>query len=94
MNTPSKDDLIIALNAAGKAHHDYETHFLYGVRDEHWAGWYAAYVIGKFGEYTTPTNLTTWLAKAEGEPWSEAAAQHVLDQLKRAPNQSISGSHA
>jgi hypothetical protein len=81
MSVPNKDELIHALNAAGSAHHDYETHFLNGVLDEHWPGWYAAYVIGKFGEFTTPTNLTTWLSQAKGDPWSEAAAKYVLDQL-------------
>ena len=47
--------------SAGQAHHDYEAHFLRGVRDEHWAGWYAAYVLGRLGDFTTPTMLTQQL---------------------------------
>lgn len=46
-STPTTEQqLRDALSAAGGAHHDYETNFLRGTRDEQWAGWYAAYVLG------------------------------------------------
>ena len=43
---PTEQQLRDGLAAAGNAHHDYETNFLRGARDERWAGWYSAYVLG------------------------------------------------
>ena len=43
---PSGSDLAEALSAAGAAHHEYEQTALKGVRDELWAGVYAAFVLG------------------------------------------------
>jgi hypothetical protein len=82
MNNPSKADLRGALSAAGSAHHEFEQNFLKGERDEYWAGWYAAYVLGRLGEFTTPTQLTRWLQEAEGEgDWIDFAADHVVGNL-------------
>jgi hypothetical protein len=81
-STPSKQELITALSAAGHAHHDYESKFLGGSRDEQWAGWYAAYVLGRLGDFTTPTRLTGWLSEvAGGGDWAESAASYVLTNL-------------
>ena len=55
---PTKEVLEQALAAAGKAHHDYETNILGGVRDEQWPGWYAAYVLGRLGDFTSPSQLS------------------------------------
>jgi hypothetical protein len=80
--SPSQEDLRAALRAAGKAHHDYESRFLGGVRDAQWPGWYAAYVLGRLGDFTSPTELSHWLEATPDEgDWSEAAASHVLRQL-------------
>ncbi len=75
---PAEQELKDALASAGQAHHDYEANFLGGVRDEHWAGWYAAYVLGRLGDFTTPTMLTQKLGtvSAEGD-WAENAAAVV-----------------
>ena len=81
MTLPSRDTLVAALQAAGSAHHDYETNHLGGQRDEHWAGWYAAYVLGRTGDFTTPTRLTVCLETVAGDDWAEAAASAVLDSL-------------
>lgn len=71
-----------ALRDAGSAHHDYETGYLGGVRDEGWPGWYAAFVIGRLGDFATPTDLATWLEEADGgEDWAESAAEYVEEQL-------------
>jgi hypothetical protein len=81
---PSRDQLSEALVRAGAAHHEYETRYLEGVRDEQWPGWYAAYVLGRLGEFTSPTQLAIWLEEApyEGE-WAPAAAEFVLAELAR-----------
>lgn len=80
--TPSLEDLYAALAAAGTAHHEFETEYLAGVRDEAWAGWYAAYVLGRAGDFTTPTRLARWLEEVplEGD-WAEGAAKLVLSRL-------------
>ena len=81
MTQPRKDELVDALRAAGSAHHDYETNALNGQRDAQWAGWYAAYVLGRLGDFTSPTQLSGWLASASGEDWADAAADAVLERL-------------
>ena len=71
-----------ALSAAAKAHHDFESNFLRGVRDEEWARWYEAYVLGRLGNFTTPTQLTKSLEDAplKGD-WAENAAVHVVSMI-------------
>ena len=79
---PSLTDLQEALAAAGSAHHDFEQHALRGVHDEQWAGFYAAYVLGRLGDFTTATLLAGWLEDAPSvDDWSAAAASYVLGQL-------------
>lgn len=79
---PTEQQLKDALSAAGRAHHEFESNFLRGVRDEQWAGWYAAYVLGRLGDFTTPTQLAKWLADAplKGD-WAKNAAAHVAAML-------------
>jgi hypothetical protein len=82
MAKPSRAELREALSAASSAHHEFEQNFLKGERDEYWAGWYAAFVIGRLGEFTTPTKLTKWLQEANGEgEWAKIAADHLLKKL-------------
>ncbi len=82
--TPSEKQLRKALSSAGSAHHDYESNFLGGVRDEQWAGWYSAYVLGRLGDFTMPTLLTQWLGEVSDEDdWSANAAAHVLSRIER-----------
>lgn len=82
MSTPSQDDLCKALRAAGSAHHDYQTNFLNGKNDEQWPGWYAAYVLGRLGDFVTPTVLTQWLLAAPmAEDWSLSASEFVTQRL-------------
>ena len=56
MTRPTVQELEQALAAAGFAHHEFETRFLAGVRDEMWPGWYAAYVLGRLGDFAKPTD--------------------------------------
>ena len=79
---PSLNDLQEALTAAGVAHHEFEQHALRGVHDEQWAGFYAAYVLGRLGDFTTPTLLAGWLEDAPSvDDWAAAAARYVQGHL-------------
>src|SRR6478736_2165425 len=72
-----------ALFEAGRAHHDYETVVLNGVRDELWPGFYAAFVLGRLGAFTTASRLSRLLEEVTTpSSWSAAAAEHVLKSLK------------
>jgi hypothetical protein len=79
---PDPSTLAQTLADAGSAHHDYETVVLNGVRDELWPGFYAAFVLGRLGAFTTASRLSRLLEEvtAPGN-WSVAAAEHVLEHL-------------
>lgn len=82
MSKPSQDELEKALSYASSAHHDYENVTLAGNRDEQWSGFYAAYVLGRVGDFATPSALSQWLEEAPvGKKWAATAASHVLAQL-------------
>ena len=82
VSIPTEQQLRDTLSAAGSAHHDYGANFLKGARDEQWTEWYSAYVLGRLGDFTTPTSLTRWLKAVSGEgDWSQNAAAHVLSTI-------------
>ena len=82
MHKPSREKLQNALAAAGTAHHDFETNVLKGEPDEHWPGWYAAYVLGRVGDFVTPTVLAGWLAEAPASvDWPASTAAFIKEQL-------------
>jgi hypothetical protein len=82
MSRPAQDELEKALNDAWSAHHDYEEVRLMGKRDELWSGFYAAYILGRCGDFAAPSALSRWLEEApEGEQWVTEAARYVLSQL-------------
>lgn len=75
---PSKHELRITLDAAWDAHREFQRVYLEGVRDEGWPGWYAAYVLGRLGDFVAPSVLTTLLEEAPMvDDWTEAAAEYV-----------------
>ena len=79
---PSKPALTEALAAAAVAHHDYEQNILKSVRDELWPGFYAAYVLGRLGDFVSASRLASLLAEVDARwRWSQAAAEHVLVAL-------------
>jgi hypothetical protein len=81
---PTREDLAEALRAAGAAHHEYEQTVLRGVRHEEWAAFYAAYVLGRLGDFAPPSALTGWLTEAPlTDDWAESAAAHVLSEIGR-----------
>ena len=78
----TRNRLSAALQQAGKVHHEYEMVYLQGQHDPVWAGWYAAYVLGRLGDFTTPSRLTRWLEEVtEAEDWSFEAADLVWEKL-------------
>ncbi len=80
--TPSRAQLREALSAAGGAHHDYEQDALGGRRDAQWSGFYAAFALGRLGDFASPTALAGWLQAApEAEDWAGRAAALVLFKL-------------
>jgi len=80
---PTHHDLTMALSAAGAAHHDYENQFLQGQHDEAWPGWYAAYALGRLGDFATPTLLARWLEAAPLEDdWADGAAGYVIEHMR------------
>ena len=81
-NPPFDSDLAEVLTAAGSAHHEYEQTALKGVRDELWAGFYAAYVLGRLGDFTAASRLAALLEEVDAPSnWSAAAAEHVTTAL-------------
>ena len=84
MSQPSRDELAVALADAGDAHHDYEQVSLGGKRDELWPGFYAAYALGRLGNFVRPSTLSSWLVEAPaGEHWPTAAADYVLERMTK-----------
>jgi predicted GNAT family acetyltransferase len=80
---PSDSAIAEALSAAGAAHHEYEQTALKGVRDELWAGFYAAFVLGRLGDFTAASRLAALLEEVDAPSnWSEAAAEHVATTLR------------
>lgn len=81
--TLSRKALEGALKAAGSAHHDYEQNALGGTRDEHWAGFYSAYVLGRLGDFVTTSVLVELLEDApEDDDWAVSAAEYILTNLR------------
>ncbi len=79
---PSQDDLTKAIGDAGSAHHEYEQVTLGGKQDEQWSAFYAAYTLGRIGDFAAPSDLTQWLEEApDGENWAASAASYVLSRL-------------
>ena len=84
-NIPTMDELTEALRAAGAAHHEYEQTVLRGVRHEEWAAFYAAYVLGRLGDFAQPSIMSKWLTEAPlTQNWAESAAAHILSEIARA----------
>ena len=83
MSTPTQDQLEEALAAAGSAHHEYEQAILDGKRDELWSGFYAAYVLGRLGDFAAASTLSRWLEAAPNEAnWAAAASSYVLSRVE------------
>ena len=83
-NIPSRSELHDTLVAAAASHHDYQQHVLGGVRDEHWSGFYAAYALGRLGDFTAASELAQLLEQAPaGDDWTTSATAYVLKTLSK-----------
>ena len=83
-NIPSEAELRQALSDAGSAHHGYEENVLDGVYDERWSGFYAAFALGRLGDFASASDLAGWLeAAAPADDWAGSTAQFVLDRMVR-----------
>lgn len=79
---PTQEQLSDSLEKAAKTHHQFETVKLGGERDEQWAGFYTAYVLGQRGDFATPSDLSSWLEQAPStDDWNQSAAAYVLTNL-------------
>lgn len=80
---PDRGLLKEALAAAGGVHNEYERVVLKGVVDDRWAGFYAAYVLGNVGDFTSVSRLADLLEEVEAaDDWAAHAAEHVLTKLR------------
>lgn len=76
--------IIQVLEHAADAHHEFEKNYLQGKPDVHWAGWYAAYTLGKLGNFTKPSLLTRWLERVPTQgSWNKQAAQMILTEIEK-----------
>ena len=80
MSNPSQDELAEVLAAAANTHHEYEQVSLGGERDEQWPAFYAAYALGRLGDFVAASTLNSWLEEAPvGDHWPTSAAAYVLE---------------
>ena len=79
---PTMQKIKETLIAAGKAHHEFQTNFLDGVRHEQWAMWYSAYILGRLGDFTTATLLTRWLEEVtDKDSWFKKTAEYIFKKI-------------
>ena len=53
-----------------------------GERDQQWAGFYAAYALGRLGDFAAPSALSGWLEEAPaGNHWPTSAAAYVFERV-------------
>ena len=79
---PDKGTLSKLLTETWDVHSEFQENYLNGERDEMWAGWYAGYLLGRLGNFTTPTVLTRLLMETEThKPWADQAAEHLIKSL-------------
>ena len=82
MTLPTKEIISNTLKNAGNAHHEYETVILKGVKDQNWAGFYAAFLLGHLGAIMQPSRLCLLLEEVRvTDKWSEEAAILILSSL-------------
>ncbi len=82
--TPSQEELAKALSAAATAHHEYELKVFKGIRDAQWSGFYAAYTLGRVGDFTTPSSFSRWLGRTV-RPSSGVLRYHGFREPVRVP---------
>jgi hypothetical protein len=77
---PTTDKLETTLNEAASSHHQFQTVYLKGVRDEKWSSYYAAFVLGRLPDLDiAPSALTELLAGVTDKNWTAGAAKAIQD---------------
>ncbi|MEJ0013532.1 MAG: hypothetical protein WDM94_13110 [Bauldia sp.] len=80
---PDRDTLADALAIADAVHEEYERSALKGMGDDKWPGFFAAFVIGRLGEFVAASRLALLLEEVEeSEEWPRVAADYVLMKLR------------
>jgi hypothetical protein len=70
------------LEAAAEAHHEYQTVALGGETDQQWPVFYAAYALGRLGEFMEPSALAASLEAVQAKDnWAGAAAEEIANAL-------------
>ena len=60
-----------------------EVNVLDGVRDEYWSAWYSAYVLGRLGDFTSPSDLTHLMDSVPSDgDWFSSASCLIFDKFK------------
>lgn len=81
-----KETLMKALEDAADHHHEFEQEYFQGERDQQWAGWYVAYLLGKLGPFVSPALLTRWLETVpSADDWVTKAGSFIFSELERLP---------
>jgi hypothetical protein len=80
----SLSNLQKSLEEAWHFHGFHEKVLMNGVRDEYWAGWYAGYLFGKFGEFVQFAGLVSWLQNTEStnDNWTIEAAKNIHKNIR------------
>jgi len=77
-----EEKLIQTLKEAADAHHEYEDGALKGQLDTQALGWYAGFVVGRLGDFATPSALTEWFHETRVRGKFDIAAKNVLAHLE------------
>ena len=68
-----------ALEAAAEAHHEYQTVALNGEFDQQWSAFYAAFALGRLGDFMEPSALAAALEAVQAkDDWASVAAETVV----------------
>ena len=82
-NLLTRSELSQLLAEVWASHGEFQRVYLEGVRDDLWAGWYAAYMIGRLGPIMPPSRLALLLESVDAplDDWTDAAAAALLAAL-------------
>jgi len=70
------------LESAAAAHHEYQSVALNGEFDRQWPVFYAAFALGRLGDFMEPSALAASLEAVQAkDDWAGAAAEKIVDAL-------------
>ena len=86
MKLPTIEQLENALQMAENLHNEYELVYRDGQFNETWSGFYAAYILGKLGEFVKPSILADLIESTpDGKNWFHTTAEYILKDLRSSP---------